>query len=182
MRNTLKSLLVICLAFAFGCSSNNNNPPSSNNSSTMTINSIYSMALGNWRLDSVRYYTVQGSYMINTKVGSISNLTSTASSTYSSQCISKDYVMLFQEATNGVLSQSFQSVWFVGDGNCTLNNWPNAYRYQIALGGTSASNIYSAGNIETISSSRIVLVSGLNPAPMLLPQITNSWRAYWTKI
>lgn len=171
----------LILFFIVSCNSNNNNPPSSNNSSTMSINSIYSMALGNWRLDSVRYYTAQGSYLVNTNVGSLSTLTSTASSSYSSQCISKDYVMLFQEAYNGVLSQSLQSVWFVGDANCTLNNWPNAYRYQIVLGGTNSSNIYSVGNIETINTSRIVLVSGTNPAPMLLPQITNSWRAYWNK-
>jgi len=180
MKNTLKLISFISLLFALGCNSNSNNPPSSNNSSTMSINSIYSMALGTWRLDSVKTFSsTNGNSTDYQYVGSTTNLTSVIAVNLASNCSSNYYNSITNEKFNGVLSSPHQDMWFIQDGNCATNIWPNSYRFEISMG--AIMNIYSIGHIESINSNELVLVSHFTSAPLLLPQITDGWRAYWSK-
>lgn len=180
MNKNVNYYIIIFLVFIAACSSNNVNPPSSNNSSTMSINSIYSMALGNWRLDSVKTYSSSDGNSTNYSfVGSICNLTSNISLNVGSNCSSNYYKVLYQEKYNGVFAPSVQDMWFIQDANCAINIWPSAYKYSIYLG--ASMNTYSIGNIESINSNSLVLVNSTNQAQMILPQIDNGWRAYWSK-
>lgn len=178
MKKLIKYLVIICFVFFSACSTNETNPPNSNNTSTMSINSIYSMSIGNWRLDSVKTFSnTNGNSTDYQFVGSTINLTSVIAYHFDSNCSSNYFNSILNEKYSGIFQAPYQDIWFIEDGNCSSNTWPNSYRYLIRMG--SIMNGYSTGHIESISSNQLVLVS--SSVPLLLPQITNGWRAYWSK-